>query len=246
MSDPTHALPTVIERAPERMHPLVQVALANDQLDPATIRDLLATQREWEASEARRAYVAAMSRCKADLPAVIPKTAQGHVGRYAPLHVTVETVTPHLAAHGFSASWQIRQPDAKTVIVSCRIQHTLGHAEEVNITLPLDTSGSKSGPQQVGATITYGRRYTLESALGIATAEMDADEDQKPASQPGIDTERNLRALSAILKRGKTREEAEAHVGRPVREWTGADLDALREWLRGATVDAQTDAVEGR
>lgn len=240
MSDPNHAIATVIERpAPvERMHPLVELAMRGGQVDPAMLRELLAVQREYEAGEARKAFTAALIRLKAEMPAVIERdktvdfTAKSTGMRthytHASLAAALEAVTPHLTAHGFALAWT-PSTDKGQVSVTCRLTHSGGHSEETTITAPVDTSGSKSAAQGTASTITLLQRYTALSLLGIATADMT---EPRPAEPQGVDTRANLRAVAGLQKFGKSKAEAEAHVGRPVAEWTAADLDTLRAWVR--------------
>ena len=119
------------------------------------------------------------------------------------------------------------------VTVTCRLTHADGHSEETTISAPPDNSGNKSPAQAVASTITLLQRYTLLSLLGIATADMadpSAQEERQPV--PGrIDADRNLRAAAALKKYGKSREEAEQYLEKPVSEWTGEDLSALKEWV---------------
>ena len=240
MSEPKH---TAIVTAPHsevapRMHPMVEAMMTTGP-DPATLRELLAVQREWESNEARKLFTAALVRLKADLPRVIARdatvdftSAKGRT-RYThtSLAAALEAVTPHLTEHGFALAWT-PATDKGQVSVTCRLTHAGGHHEECTISAPVDTSGSKSTAQGTASTITLLQRYTALSLLGIATADM-----REPSGPPidaatHVDAERNLKAVAALSKRGHSREECERLVGRPVSEWTGADLDQLRELLQ--------------
>jgi hypothetical protein len=75
----THAV-TVLHapiEAPQRSHPLVDAAMRNGAAlaDPATLRELLSVQRDWEAGEARKAYTRALAALKRDLPTVVERDA---------------------------------------------------------------------------------------------------------------------------------------------------------------------------
>ncbi|MEQ9074127.1 MAG: ERF family protein [Sandaracinaceae bacterium] len=244
MSD-THkaAIVTTTERGEvQRMHPLVGAAMASGEVNPETLRELLAVQREWEAGEARKAYTRAMAGLKADLPRVIghdksvdfaprngPKVHYTHTS----LAHVVEEVVGILTAHGFSHSWIPRTTDRK-VEVTCRLTHTEGHSEECTLDAEPDKSGMKSGPQAIASTITQLQRYSLLALLGLATADMGeptAQAEERPAEHEHVDPRRNMAAVRAIVKAGLTKEDAEAHVQRDVSAWTSADLRELRSWL---------------
>lgn len=240
MSDPTHSAITTAAHGdvPQHTHPLVQMAMQSGTLDPATLRDLLALQREFEAGEAKKAYARAMIALKRELPTVIARDQtvdyQATRGRvrytHASLAAVVETITGPLTAAGFSLSWIVRTEGDK-VFVTARILHCQGHAEEMTLSAPADTSGSKSAAQAIASTVTLLERYSCMAALGLATADM---KDPAPAEPDltRVDANRNLRALAELQKRGLTASQIEAKIGRPVSAWTGEDLTKLREWLR--------------
>jgi ERF superfamily protein len=248
MSDPKHQsnvnAPTA---AIQVMHPVVQAGLQHlgATPDPATLRELLAVQREWEQGEAKKAFTRALAALKRDLPTVIARdsvvdftSAKGRTHyRHTSLAAVMDAVTGPLTQHGFSLSWHPATTGTGTgtqVTVSCKLVHAEGHFEETSISAPVDTSGSKSPAQGVASTITLLSRYTALSLLGIATADMPEprggdDEPKQPTN--AVDAERNLRAMGRLAKLGKTREQAEEFVGRPVSEWTDADLQNLKQWV---------------
>jgi len=226
-------LPAVIEPQElvnaEAMHPLVQVAVASGQVDPATMRELLAVQRDWESGEARKAYVRDMALVKADLPPVLARDATGHTNNYTSLAHLTSVVTEPLAGHGFTVGYETAQENA--IAVTCRITHHQGHSETVTLAAPADKGPGRSEVQAIGSTITYLRRYTLAAALGLATADM-ADADGHPDDE--INPTLNARAASRLKSDYKVdREQAEEYLGRGVSAWTRGDLARLRTWVKG-------------
>ena len=149
----------------------------------------------WQASEARKAYVAAMADFKADPPTIV-KNKLVAFGNTRYNHATHDEVTNKiaaaLAAHGLSHSWHVDQSDAK-ITVTCVVTHIAGHSESVVLSSPADTSGQKNAIQAIASAITYLQRYTLLAITGLSTSEMSAaDTDghqQKPksAEPPGFD-----------------------------------------------------------
>jgi hypothetical protein len=248
--DHTTTAVTVIEHTDvDRLHPMVRQAMAGAP-DPATLRELLALQRDWEAGEAKRAFTAALVRLKADLPSVIKRdqtvdfTGRSGVRTYythTSLAAAMEAITGPITEHGFSLSWEpSTSPDGKTVTVSCRLTHEAGHSESAAISAPLDTSGNKSAAQGVASTITLLQRYTALSLLGIATADM---RDPTPTSDNAPNAKRNLKAAANLKKYGKTAKDAEAFIGRPVAEWTREDLEALAAWVKPEPTPEEEEAA---
>lgn len=223
------------------LHPAVEMVLRQNPT-PETVREMMALQREHEAAEAKKAYAQDMVALKRELPGVINRdttvdysTQKGRVHyTHASLAGAMEAVLPALTRHGFSASWK-PSSSKDGVKVTCTITHHQGHSDECTLEAPADTSGSKSPAQAIASTITLLERYSLLAVLGIATADM--REPQGPASaaeagESAVDSARNMRALREIVRRGKTKEEAEKVAGGPIQGWTAADLDKLRAWLK--------------
>lgn len=234
--------PREIAAPGQRMHPLVHAAVQGGALDPATLRELLAVQREYEAGEAKKAFTRAKAALKRDLPSVVAKdatvdytSAKGRTYyKHASLAGVMDAITEPLTAHGFALSWEPSIGE-RVVRVTCRLTHAEGHHEECSLEAPADNSGNKSPAQAIASTITLLQRYTALALLGIATADMPEPTGEERAAGPGpdyVDAGRNLRAAAAIEKAGRSRAAAEEHVGRPVSQWTAADLAVLREWLR--------------
>jgi hypothetical protein len=245
MSDSHNAAVAVIERQPEAMSPVVRAGMEilAQNPSPETLRELLAVQKEWEANEARKRFAQALVDLKRDLPTVLRHDKTVHFesskGTTHYTHVSLaaanEAITEPLSRHGFALTFTPSTTD-RGVSVRCQLRHAAGHFEESSLTAPLDTSGNKNPVQQVASTVTYLKRYLTLSMLGIATADM-PDADEAPAAAPDperIDTARNMRAIDALKKYGKTRGDAEEYLGKTIAGWTTADLEQLKAWVKGA------------
>lgn len=150
--------------------------------DLERLERLYALKRQWEADEARKAFVAAMAAFKAE-PLVIEKnkkvgytTKEGDFVGYdhADLAAVVEIVAPAMSKHGLSHRWNIEQRDAR-VFVTCILQHAQGHSEQITLDAAPDNSGKKNAIQQVGSAITYMERYSLMAICGVAARGQDDD-----------------------------------------------------------------------
>ncbi len=161
---------------------LVQMAVqqgANvDQL-----QKLFELQLRWEADQARKAYVQAIARFKADPPTIIKNKDvdfQSAKGRTHYRHATLDNVSgaigDALAKVGISHRWDVAQLEGGAIRVTCILTHEQGHSESVALQAGRDDSGNKNSIQGVGSTVTYLQRYTLLSATGMAVKD-GADDD---------------------------------------------------------------------
>ena len=166
----THSLMAIIDRA--AMDP---------QFDVAKLQALLAVKKEWEADEARKAFVVALNAFKANPPQIVKDkqvafdTGKGRTAyKHAGLDNASELIGAALAGHGISHRWNVEQ-DGANIKVTCILTHALGHSEQVSMTAQADTSGSKNSIQAVGSAVSYLQRYTLFAASGIAPKNVDDD-----------------------------------------------------------------------
>jgi len=140
------------------------------------MQQLMDLQERWEAKEAKKAYIIAMSTFRASCPS-IDRTKRAHNSNYAGLAETLEQIKKVLAESGLSHSWRIKQ-DSKIITVTCVVTHIMGHSEETPLSSEPDSSGSIKGIQGIASTVSYLERYTLYAILGLASKEMDKDGEQ--------------------------------------------------------------------
>jgi len=169
-------------------------------LDVGAIGKLVDLHERMSADSARRLYVEAIAKAKAVLPVCLAKSRQVIAGPVKYKHVTLydlcSAVSPVLAEHGLSYSWECEQPDARTVRVTCVVVHIGGHSERVSLQAPADEGRGRNSVQAIGSTVTYLQRYTLKSALGIAEA--DQDTEGRPQDSPATEAQiERIRALSS-------------------------------------------------
>jgi hypothetical protein len=158
--------------------PAMLLSMAIDQgADLDRLEKLMLLQERWESTNARKAYSQAMAGFKAN-PPEIEKDRKVAFGNTKYSHATLGNVTDKinsaLSQHGLSVGWTTKQ-EGKSVTVTCRITHVLGHYEETSLTADLDTSGAKNSIQALGSTITYLARYTVLALTGLATKDQDND-----------------------------------------------------------------------
>lgn len=97
--------------------------------------------------------------------------------KYADLEAVWGVCRKPLAENGLAVLHTFSQADG-AVTVRATLVHESGEFISTSITL----TPVKPGPQEVGSTITYGRRYTLASLVGIV---VDDDDDGNAASGTG-------------------------------------------------------------
>ncbi len=166
---------------------------------------LMALQERWEAGEARKAFVQAMTEFKAEPLEILKRkrvsfeTRDGETTSYkhAELSDVAEVVVPAMARHGLSHRWDVKQESGR-IIVTCTVTHRAGHSESVTLDAAPDASGKKNAIQQVASAITYMQRYTLLAITGLATKD-DGDDDGNAAGAASGNAGNATDADEAIL-----------------------------------------------
>lgn len=189
---------------------------------------LMAMQERWEANEARKAFVQGMSDFKAEPLDIFKRkrvsftTRDGDTTTYnhAELSDVVEVVVPAMARHHLSHRWAVKQSDGR-IHVTCFVTHRAGHTESVEMDAAPDASGKKNAIQQVASAITYMQRYTLLAVCGLATKDVNRDDDGKGSGDPVDGQDLVPSELLAGLQ--ATKEDGEA------RSYWLAKRDALRD-----------------
>lgn len=142
----------------------------------AQLTELFALQKQFEAHEAQKAYILAMAEFKLAPPSVIKDKENVQYGsHYASIESLVNTINPHLSAHGFSARWDVDQ--TKGIQVTCILTHKQGHSERCTMSGPPDSSGKKNPLQEIRSTVTYLKLSTFEAITGIAASGADLSDD---------------------------------------------------------------------
>ena len=192
---------------------LVSRAATDPTFDVGKLEQLLKLQEQWQATQARKEYVAAMAAFKADPPKLVKnkhvrfQTSKG-VTEYD--HATHSEVTDKivaaLAKHGLSHCWNVEQSEGR-IRVTCTITHVGGHSESVSMISAADDSGGKNALQALASATTYLQRYTLLAATGMSTSEMDAADTDGRDDRVQYITEKQIADLEAkISEVGANRE----------------------------------------
>lgn len=178
--------------------PMDMLARALDRgADLTVLEKLMDLQERHDKAQARKAFDAAVSDAKSEIP-VIKKNREGHnKKKYADLAAFAAAVDPVLAKHGLSYRYRSRQ-DGGAIFVTCILAHRDGHNEEVTLSGGADNTGNKNSIQAIGSTLTYMQRYTLSLAMGLAATE---DDDGQAAGGDGSISEEQLKSLQALASK---------------------------------------------
>jgi hypothetical protein len=153
--------------------PQAMLGMAVARGDTELASKLMDLVDRWEARQARKSFEAAIANCNFKV-IIKNRTMSAGPGRttyqYEDLAAIADAIGDELSAHGLSYRFRVNSDDPKLVRVTCIIAHCDGYSEEQTMCAPPDTSGSKSGVQAIGSTVTYLQRYSLKSALGLAAA----------------------------------------------------------------------------
>lgn len=173
------------------------VQQADGKIDVDKLEALLKVQMQWEANEAKKAYVVAMAKFKENPPEILKDKSVSYAVanksptnyKHASLHNVATKINAELSKHGLNASWVTSQ-DNGSVKVTCKITHTQGHSEETCLSAPPDLTGSKNAIQAIGSTVNYLERYTILALTGLAAADQD-DDGRGAAPQEGKTTKKD-------------------------------------------------------
>jgi hypothetical protein len=154
--------------------------------------------------------------------------------KFASLKAVQEATSDSLSENGLTILQFPSTVDGKPALTTW-LAHTSGQyvADETVLSL------AKSDPQAQGSAITYLRRYSWSSVLGLVTDEDDDDGNTasavaKPKTLPQSQQEMN-RLVSAAKRAGKTKEEVESLFlkkhNTPLASAANEDVTAMADWL---------------
>lgn len=134
----------------------------------------------------------------------VPKTAANPYfkSKYAPLDAIVDATRPVLAKYGLAIQQNPVYEDGLAG-VQTKILHKAGFCQTSVLLLPL----KDQSPQGVGSAITYARRYSLASVLGMATEDDDdgnvssglaKKEEARPAVAKAMDRNPSVRPAGNV------------------------------------------------
>ncbi len=175
-------LPVMHETGDDSPASLVRFAIERG-VDVAVLERLVALQERVAERDARAAFFEAVASFQDECPEIrkaktaeiVSKKTGGRFSyTYAPLEEVARTIRPVLKKHGLSYSWNVT-PAEGALMVTCVLRHVEGHEERADFPVPNEGDGRMSAAQANGAALTYGKRQSLTSVLGLVTADEDKD-----------------------------------------------------------------------
>lgn len=124
-------------------------------------------------SESINGLLKSVCEAQAELP-TMPKDTKGYSYMYTNLDTIVATIKPILAKYGLGYIQPITTTANGRMAITTRLFNKDGEYVEDTAVLPDVTLGKTNAAQNLGAAITYMRRYALCSMLGI-TSDEDVD-----------------------------------------------------------------------
>jgi hypothetical protein len=128
--------------------------------------------------EAKRVFLKTVPKIIKNQDANFGETSSGKKGasyRYSDLDNLINTVKDAESTAGLSHDFKTTQDNNGWVTITCILSHIGGHSETDTIKAPPDKSGGKNDIQAMKSTVSYLRRATLESVLGLSQGGDDND-----------------------------------------------------------------------
>lgn len=216
---PASQLPAIVQpdRPPTIMDIIARAAF-DPKVDADKVERLLAQARLSKADDANAAYIRALVKMKPLLPVIDrngcivihekgkDKTPENVIQStpYALWEDIDAAITPILNEHGFVLTFRTGNigtgSDAR-VMVTGVLSHEMGHSEESEMALPLDTSGSKNNVQAAGSSTSYGKRYTAGALLNLRFKGQ--DDDGQLGGSTGLVSDAQAEKILELLTRDK-------------------------------------------
>ena len=129
--------------------------------------------------KAKREFYEAFAKFQSQVPPIL-KSSEVNMGagrpryNYASLYDIISKIQKPLGDNHLSYRWDVKNNN-DIITVTCILSHSGGYELQTSIQATKDATPGKSNVQAIASTITYLKRYTLVSLLGIGTADPDDD-----------------------------------------------------------------------
>jgi len=155
--------------------------------------------------KAKREFYEAFAKFQSQVPPIL-KSSEVNMGagrpryNYASLYDIISKIQKPLGEANLSFRWEISNNN-DIIEVTCILSHSGGYELQTSIQAGKDATPGKSNVQAIASTITYLKRYTLVSLLGIGTADPDDDAVSTiPENQKFVDKKEDKSDLLAEIK----------------------------------------------
>jgi len=193
--------------------------------DVDRLAKLMDLQDRWQAQQAKREFIEAMSQFQNDLPVIakireVRKSTTSGAGllyKFANLDDIVKAIRPFEQKHGFIHRFDFQPREGGGCKCTCVITHRGGHSESTTVSIPTTTGINTNAAQNNGIEMAYGQRYSLIGGYGITTA--NEDRDGKAGGGEEYVTQAQAKTIKDMIKS------------------SGADEPKFLEWLKASSVD---------
>lgn len=182
---------------------LIDRAIENN-IDIEKFEKLISLAQMLEREKAKRDFYESFSKFQSSIPTIF-KNSEVNMGygkpkyNYATLSDIITAIQKPLGEANLSFRWEISNNN-DIITVTCILSHSGGYELQTSIQAPKDATPGKSNVQAIASTITYLKRYTLISLLGIGTADPDDD----AQSTLNIDKKQKINDKDKIIKQIKS------------------------------------------
>lgn len=190
----------------EKYEALLEIAVTQGA-DLDKLEKLIDLQDRWEKTEARKAFVVAMTEFKKNPPEIIKDMRVEYTNRdetttsysHASLSNVTAVISAELSKYGLSGRWDVEQGDFG-IKVTFILTHIAGHSESVSMIAPPDSSGKKNPIQAIASTTSYLERYTMLAGTGLAAKGMDDDGVGAGKEEPKPITDGQKKSINKLIK----------------------------------------------
>lgn len=182
---------------------LIDRAIENN-IDIEKFEKLISLAQMLEKEKAKRDFYESFSKFQSSIPTIF-KNSEVNMGygkpkyNYATLSDIITNIQKPLGEANLSFRWEISNNN-DIITVTCILSHAGGYELQTSIQAGKDATPGKSNVQAIASTITYLKRYTLVSLLGIGTADPDDD----AQSTVNIDKKQEINDKDKIIEQIKS------------------------------------------
>lgn len=182
----THGVTETREQSPPTAQPRNMTDLlfsaVENKMPVEQLKEVFAMYERASDRVAQQAFAAATAAFQRECPpikknstaSIVTKSGSSFKYTFAELDDIARTVNPILARNGLSYTWDATVKGGDLTCV-CTVRHVDGFSQTSSITVPTDTASAMSSQQKVGAALTFARRLSLCSALGLTATDDDID-----------------------------------------------------------------------
>ena len=131
-------------------------------------------------SESVKTILSDLGKAQAEFP-TLPKDSNGYNYKYTNLDTVISTLRPILSKHNIGFMQSLTTLENNKAAMTTRLFHTTGEWLEDTTPLPDVLLSKGNAAQNMGAAITYMKRYTICAMLGVSC---DEDPDGKADGNP--------------------------------------------------------------